>query len=151
MNTCPCGSNKDYNDCCGIYISGKELPDSPEALMRSRYTAYAQINIDYIGSTMKGPALQHFNADEAREWAQKLTWEGLTVLHSKTLGAKGWVEFLAKYSVHGHHQSLHELSEFMLENGKWYYIDGTTPKVGRNDLCFCGSGKKFKKCCMEVK
>lgn len=22
------------------------------------------------------------------------------------------------------------------------------PKVGRNDLCPCGSGKKFKKCCL---
>lgn len=23
------------------------------------------------------------------------------------------------------------------------------PKIGRNDLCYCGSGKKYKKCCME--
>lgn len=23
--------------------------------------------------------------------------------------------------------------------------------VGRNDKCFCGSGKKYKKCCMEHK
>ena len=24
-------------------------------------------------------------------------------------------------------------------------------KTGRNDLCHCGSGKKFKKCCMNAK
>ena len=26
------------------------------------------------------------------------------------------------------------------------FFEGGT-KVGRNDPCFCGSGKKFKKCC----
>ena len=26
---------------------------------------------------------------------------------------------------------------------------GTGPKVGRNDPCPCGSGKKFKKCCLD--
>lgn len=25
----------------------------------------------------------------------------------------------------------------------------TTPKIGRNDLCPCGSGKKYKKCCLN--
>jgi uncharacterized protein YecA (UPF0149 family) len=24
-----------------------------------------------------------------------------------------------------------------------------TEKLGRNDLCPCGSGKRFKKCCLE--
>ena len=24
------------------------------------------------------------------------------------------------------------------------------PKVGRNEPCPCGSGKKFKRCCMEL-
>jgi preprotein translocase subunit SecA len=28
-------------------------------------------------------------------------------------------------------------------------IQRTTAKVGRNDVCPCGSGKKFKKCCGE--
>jgi uncharacterized protein YecA (UPF0149 family) len=26
-----------------------------------------------------------------------------------------------------------------------------TPKVGRNELCPCGSGKKFKHCCLAKK
>ena len=28
-------------------------------------------------------------------------------------------------------------------------IQNETPKVGRNDPCPCGSGKKFKKCCAK--
>jgi len=26
----------------------------------------------------------------------------------------------------------------------------TTPKIGRNDRCPCGSGKKFKQCCGKI-
>ncbi|MDP6968290.1 MAG: SEC-C metal-binding domain-containing protein [Gammaproteobacteria bacterium] len=26
-------------------------------------------------------------------------------------------------------------------------VTRATPKVGRNDLCPCGNGRKFKKCC----
>jgi uncharacterized protein YecA (UPF0149 family) len=28
-------------------------------------------------------------------------------------------------------------------------IQNKTPKLGRNDLCGCGSGKKNKKCCLR--
>lgn len=28
-------------------------------------------------------------------------------------------------------------------------LSGDVPKTGRNDLCPCGSGKKFKKCCLH--
>ena len=44
-----------------------------------------------------------------------------------------------------------------VEDGRWVYTgqvneSGKTvrreaPKVGRNDPCPCGSGKKYKKCC----
>ena len=51
----------------------------------------------------------------------------------------------------------HEISEFHLIDNKWYYVDGkkpaiqepTTAKIGRNDSCPCGSGKKYKKCCLQ--
>ncbi len=28
-------------------------------------------------------------------------------------------------------------------------IKRDTPKVGRNDICLCGSGKKYKSCCLR--
>ena len=55
--TCPCGSGKPLSACCGPYLEGKEDPPTPEALMRSRYTAYTQGNLDYIEKTMKGNTL----------------------------------------------------------------------------------------------
>ena len=65
---------------------------------------------------------------------------------------EGFVEFKAYSQHNGIEQVMHERSRFLKEEGLWYYVDGHFPeeaaqKVGRNDPCFCGSGKKFKKCC----
>jgi SEC-C motif-containing protein len=69
----------------------------------------------------------------------------------------GLVEFIASYRENGVVRSHHEISRFKREAGRWYYVDGDAPKVetyvkeqpkvGRNDPCPCGSGKKYKKCC----
>lgn len=147
MISCPCGSNKSYETCCKIFIDGSTTPSTPEALMRARYTAYTQANIGYISKTMKGPAANDFNAVEAEAWAKQITWETLQVIGAKQEKTQGWVEFIAHYSYEAKRHRLHEVSEFSLENGKWYYTDGKTPKIGRNDPCICGSHKKFKKCC----
>ena len=156
MTHCPCGLEKNYSDCCGAYIDGEKIPLTPEALMRSRYTAYTKANIDYIQRTMRGAAMKQFNADEATAWAKKVEWRRLDILDTKTEGAKGFVEFLAYFYDNGKRHAIHELSEFHLDNGIWYYVDGTPPKekpiaiasrIGRNEPCHCQSGKKYKKCC----
>ena len=148
MHMCPCGSSKPYNQCCYPFLHENQIPATPEALMRSRYTAYSEANIDYIVQTMKGPALENFDAAEARAWAREVNWIKLNVLKSPTpANNKGFVEFAAHYLQHNQECILHEFSEFHLENGKWYYIQGVEPKLSRNESCFCGSNKKFKKCC----
>ncbi len=157
MNYCPCGTGKDYHDCCGMFISGLKSPPSPEALMRSRYTAYSQVNIDYIAKTMKSPAADNFDVAATRAWASKINWIQLTVIRATSDGSQGVVEFIAHYFLDKQKYTLHEISEFILENGQWYYVNGTQPnqrvssepvkKIGRNDICPCGSSKKFKKCC----
>lgn len=153
MILCPCCSGKPYSDCCGPFINGENIPNNPEALMRSRYTAYSQANIDYIAQTMKGPAAKDFNKAEAKQWATAVKWLGLKVITTKTDQSKGWVEFIASYSHDNTLQDIHELSEFHLEKGTWYYVDGKTfsaenkNSTGRNESCPCGSNKKFKKCC----
>ncbi|MDR1126989.1 MAG: SEC-C domain-containing protein, partial [Treponema sp.] len=48
---CPCGSGKQYTDCCEPFILGVQKPLTAEALMRSRYTAYTVHAVDYIVST----------------------------------------------------------------------------------------------------
>src|SRR3569833_3134762 len=70
---------------------------------------------------------------------------------------EGTVEFIATYRQKGSKIAHHELGNFVRQNGRWYYADGKLftpgtvrnegPKVGRNDPCPCGSGKKYKKCC----
>ena len=123
---CPCGSNKNYNDCCGRFISGNEVPNSPEQLMRSRYTAYTKANINYIKQTMHGKALENFNAKEAKVWAKQANWLGLEIIKaSVTVLNKGFVEFIAKYYYDKQVRQIHENSEFHLIDDRWYYVSGT--------------------------
>ena len=147
METCPCGLNKSYADCCERFVSGNQIPQTPEELMRSRYTAYTQANVDYIAATMKGSASLDFNKEHAKELAKQIKWLDLKVIQAKQEGEKAFVEFVARYLINNKPDVIHEISEFNLEDGRWYYIDGITPKIGRNDACPCGSQKKYKKCC----
>ncbi len=116
--------------------------------MRSRYTAYTQANIEYIIDTMRSPASDNFDPIGAGQWAQKANWLGLNVLKSSQDSKKGRVEFIAHNELENNKHRLHEISEFIFEEGKWFYVDGLPGKVRRNDLCPCGSLKKYKKCCL---
>lgn len=159
MRPCPCGIKKDYAECCGPFIEDRQVPSTPEALMRSRYSAYTQANMDYIAQTMKSPAKDRFDAGSAEEWAKNVEWLKLEVKTSSVEDKKGFVEFIAYFKEKGEIHTLHEMSEFRLDDGKWFYVDGkrptttpsTTLQVGRNDQCPCGSGKKYKKCCLLKK
>jgi SEC-C motif domain protein len=126
MYTCHCGSNKLYDQCCGMYIDTATPAPTAEALMRSRYCAYTLANIDYIKNTMQGKALLNFNADEARTWAQTVTWLGLQVLKVKQkTQRKAYVTFKASFlNNNGREQTIHEKSEFILKDAKWYYVNG---------------------------
>ncbi|CAM2812384.1 YchJ family protein [Legionella worsleiensis] len=156
MSLCPCGSQTLYCACCGIYIDGNHVPQTPEQLMRSRYTAYSLANIDYIKHTMKGKPLTHFDADAAKTWAQQVTFVRLNVLHSSLeTPHKGFVEFQAVLIERNKLKTIHELSEFNQEDKIWFYVDGISKNsdnfrsnktIPMNSPCPCGSGKKFKNC-----
>ncbi|MFI4957445.1 MAG: YchJ family protein [Gammaproteobacteria bacterium] len=149
---CPCGLGQ-YESCCGPYITGTALPETPEALMRSRYTAYTQGNIDYIVATQSGPAADDYSPEDARIWAKSLKWEGLEVFNTETSGDIGFVRFDASYQMDRKHYVLSEYSQFHRVDGRWIYwaslaLPGHTPvNEGKNAPCHCGSGKKFKRCC----
>lgn len=152
---CPCGSEHEYQQCCGPYIDGVLLPPTAEALIRSRYSAYTQQNDDYLLRTWHPDTRP---VDEAPSDDDNTVWTGLKVLRTEAGKAddrQGMVEFIATCEVKGATSQLHEISQFVFEDGQWFYVDGTgqqpqrrsEEKIGRNDPCPCNSGKKFKKCC----
>ena len=127
--TCSCGGPKPYEECCAPYHTGKAAPTA-EALMRSRYSAYARSLETYLQATWhastRPPALD-LSADEDTRWL------GLEIRRHETTGADtAIVEFVARYKVGGRAHRLHEVSRFIREDGRWYYLDGEFPeKVGR--------------------
>ncbi|KTC65051.1 putative SEC-C motif domain protein (plasmid) [Legionella adelaidensis] len=154
MIKCPCNLEI-YANCCEPYHTGKSLPQTPAALMRSRYSAYALANIEYIKQTMTGKPLKEFNEKEAKAWATSVTWQGLEVKEEKIINSNlGYVEFIAQFSTANKLQTLHEVSEFHRIEGRWFYVGGTYPKpkkkilqpISRNGPCPCGSEKKYKNC-----
>ena len=157
--TCPCGSGKDHAECCTPYISGKAVAPTAEAVMRSRYSAYVFKELDYLKDTLAPETLDSHDDASVREWAESAEWLGLTI-HDTWAGQEGdedgIVEFTASYAVDGEELHHRERSRFRNMDGKWLYVDGDMvsgppirkePKIGRNEPCPCGSGKKYKKCC----
>jgi SEC-C motif-containing protein len=157
---CPCGSKNEFEKCCEPYISGSEQPKTAEVLMRARFTAYAKLQMDFIESS-HDPKFKDGNDMEAnRKWAEQTKWLELQIISTEEGGPEdneGVVEFKAKFDAGDGEQWHHELSHFNKRNGTWYFSDSKSPqqktvvrdekKVGRNDPCSCGSGKKYKKCC----
>lgn len=127
QKTCPCGSGKMDADCCAPYLTGQAKPALPVQLMRSRYTAFCQGNMDYLVATHH-PSKR--KADDRQTLAQTIAeteWLGLRVLHtdeSKVAAGIGTVEFVAFYKSAGGVGQLHEKSEFIRQNERWYYLQG---------------------------
>lgn len=152
---CLCGSSLDYPQCCGLYHSGVKIAATAEALMRSRFTAYAMHNGEYLKATWdvsKRPEHIDFSKDTAQ-------WLRLEIISLKKGGVndeKGIVEFKAYYLLDGEESVMNEISRFKKVAGHWFYLDGVVKSIGKvnqttnqgkNALCACGSGKKFKRCC----
>ncbi len=90
--------------------------------MRSRYTAYTLLNEDYLLTTWHTstrPAALDLAADVATKWI------GLEVKrHEQQDSEHAIVEFVARYKVNGRAHRLHEVSRFVREDGRWFYLDG---------------------------
>jgi SEC-C motif domain protein len=146
---CPCGTKKQYLQCCGPRHDGTRPPETAEALMRSRYSAFAIGNGTYLVATGPGKG----DADELSSWGKSVFWLGLEVTareKGEEDDTEGMVAFVARYLEGGKEFRLVERSRFEKRQGKWMYLDGigqrTKRPIGRNEPCPCGSGKKFKSC-----
>ncbi|EDM83982.1 YchJ family protein [Limnobacter sp. MED105] len=119
---CPCGKG-DYQVCCQPFHFHPESVPTAEALMRSRYSAYALGLSDYVLLTWHA-STRPKQLDLSDELAQG-KWLGLSVKGHWPQGDKAEVEFVARYKPsHGPASRLHERSRFVQENGQWFYVDG---------------------------
>ena len=122
---CPCG-HADYASCCQVWHLGRPAP-SPELLMRSRYSAYALGIKDYVLDTWHVSTRPETLDDDVSSAEQR--WQSLKIYRSEisTDGLSGLVEFLAIYKVNGRAYRLHEVSQFVWQDGRWYYLNGEFP------------------------
>ncbi|WP_027331092.1 YchJ family protein [Marinimicrobium agarilyticum] len=142
---CPCGSRAIYEHCCGRYHAGEPAP-TPEALMRSRFSAFVENRTDYLTATWHSSTRPN-----TLDLTDSPNWVGLSVLASDASDDQGHVHFKAYYRAGEQWCFLEEHSDFVREEGRWFYVSGETRdegfKPGRNETCLCGSGRKFKRCC----
>lgn len=120
-SACPCGSDRNYQDCCGTYHSGRSTAPTAEALMRSRFSAFATKDEAYLlRSWHPTTRPTHVEFDPAQQWTELhiLSTTGGSLLHTE-----GTVEFRADYRVQGRPGSMHERSRFVRDNGNWVYLD----------------------------
>lgn len=113
--------------------------NTPEKLMRSRYDAFVKEDWQYIADTSLHQTIEELSNSEP------ITWLKLEVLKAYD----DIVEFKAYYKLNDTVELLHEKSTFIQVDGSWKYQDGILypSKILSNEVCPCGSGKKFKKCC----
>ncbi|MFP1683831.1 YchJ family protein [Alloalcanivorax sp. C16-1] len=144
-DACPCGADLPYEDCCAPLHRG-EPALTPEALMRSRYSAFVRNDTTYVARSWHPDTRPTgLMLDDGDHWLE------LRVLDSDSDGDRGRVHFRALRRRGKGFSVLEEHSRFVREDGHWFYVDGDSKvsnlKPGRNEPCPCGSGKKFKKCC----
>ncbi|TKC10405.1 YchJ family protein [Pedobacter polaris] len=117
---CPCTSGLNYTDCCKIYHQNETVPSTAEALMRSRYSAYALHLIAYLIDTTH-PSTRHLHQKGAiRDWATNNIWLKLEICSANGCT----VEFKAYYENNKQLHIHHERSTFSCEEERWYYVSG---------------------------
>jgi len=161
---CYCGSDESFEQCCELIISGHKQAETPEQLMRSRYSAYATENAQYIYNTYAEESIKAQSLTDIEQWAQQTQWIKLTILYSDQIERIHFsstqakeqlpsVKFSALYIHEKKFCLITENSRFIVEDEQWVYLDGditehdelVMPK--RNAPCLCQSNKKFKHCC----
>ncbi|MEO6874338.1 MAG: YchJ family metal-binding protein [Opitutaceae bacterium] len=154
---CPCGSGQLFEVCCEPILTGQRPAATAEQLMRARFTAHVAHDFKFLHNSHRPTAGTPFVPEPGEPSMQ---WTKLVVHPAEETGNpdKAYVDFSAYGTEEGVEKVLHEKAEFLRINDTWLYnrearlgpapYKSAAPKVGRNDPCPCGSGKKYKQCCL---
>ncbi|MCK5339487.1 MAG: SEC-C domain-containing protein, partial [Desulfobulbaceae bacterium] len=142
---CPCQSGKTFTSCCSPYLSEEKTAPTPEAMVRSRYSAYSEKDVKYLLKTWYPPSRPaDIDPEEIPEWHE------LNIISSKYGGESdnlAIVEFKVSSLSQNKKYTFLETSSFIKEDGNWLYVDSDIAeelpsahhqKTGRNDPCPCG-------------
>lgn len=124
---CPCNHTLAYAACCGRFHRHQDRPATAEALMRSRYSAFALQQADYLLATLHPDKRRPDEKTALEQSFRDVHWDGLIILacQSGNLGdSAGVVEFVAHYHDRQGTGQIHERSRFVCEDGQWFYVDG---------------------------
>jgi len=125
-DACPCGRQDakgrlvSFHGCCEPYLRGAAQAPHAQALMRSRYSAFVRGDVAYLLATWHTST-----RPTALELDRSARWLGLEVRgHWRTGDDRAEVEFVARHRVGGRAVRQHEMSRFVREGARWYYVDG---------------------------
>ncbi|MDP9796526.1 SEC-C motif-containing protein [Catenuloplanes nepalensis] len=120
VEVCPCGSGEGYDACCGPLHRGEAVAPTAEALMRSRFSAFARGDADYLLQTWH-PSTRpdDLTLDDGQRW---LRLDLVDTAGGSLFEAAGEVEFRAHYRAGGRTGTVHERSRFVREDGRWFYV-----------------------------
>ena len=121
QNLCPCCSGKLYEECCELFHSKKDFPQTAEELMRSRYAAFAIPNGDYLWETTLPNKRKFHHKTELENWGKENTWTKLEIIQSSEKEVEFKAYFTDKFGKENIH---HERSTFKKVDKKWYYVSG---------------------------
>ena len=148
MKKCYCKSGLDFLECCEPILRVQKPATTALSLMRSRYSAYCLGDVNYLQATTHDHTWSDEELKFIQDWADNSFWQHLEIIDF----SDDMVEFKAYY-IFDHVQHVHhEKSTFIKINDMYKYVDGEIyeDKVNftNNQKCICGSGLKYKRCCL---
>lgn len=126
---CPCTSKLTFDRCCEPYLAGRKIAETPEKLMRSRFSAYATRKVDYLIATASEAERSKIDREELASYCRTVSCISLKVVKTEAGGSQdqeGTVLFHASLQINGKRTLHRELSRFRREEGRWVYVDGDT-------------------------
>jgi SEC-C motif-containing protein len=136
---CPCCSGLAYDACCAPFHRGEREAPDPVALMRSRYSAFAVGEAEYLWKTLHADHPDRGGHDgghpqtpgphdkalrSLRSAKDRLKYMGLAILDSRRKGMSGEVLFCATIFERGQDRSFVEKSDFEHDGEGWRYLSG---------------------------